>query len=99
VLSSISDSFLYSVNYIGCFANANTDLSFLIADDHDRTEAELFTTFDNLGYAADLDDTFLPFRFFFSTSAIAFLTIALAFAFFIAVAVATVAAATVATST
>ena len=99
MFSGISNTFFNGIDNVSSFANAYTNLSFLITDDDDRTEAEFFTTFDNLGYATDLNDTFLPFRFFFSTSAIAFLTIALTFAFVIAVVVATVAAAAVSATT
>jgi hypothetical protein len=99
MFSSIGNTFFDSIDNVSSFANTNANLSFLITDDDDRTEAEFFTTLDNLGYATDLDYPFLPFRFFLGTSAIVFLTFALTLAFFIAVVIATVAAATVATTT
>jgi hypothetical protein len=99
VLSGIGYTLFNSIDHVSSFTNANANLPFFIANDHDRTEAELLPTLNYLRNTTDLHNPFLPLRFFFGAcAAIAFLAITFAFALFIAV-ITTIAAATIATAT
>jgi hypothetical protein len=41
--------------------NADTDASFVVANNHDGTEGKAASTLDNFGYALNVDDTFVEF--------------------------------------
>ena len=51
----------YPDTEIVSIADANADLAFLVADNHDGPEAHLLTAFHGLGDAADLNHALLPF--------------------------------------
>ena len=61
VLFAIGHTLADSTDHITGLADANADLAFLVADNHDGPEAHLFTAFHGLGDAADLNHALLPF--------------------------------------
>ncbi len=50
------------------FADANADLTPLIANDNNGTKAKFFTAFDHFGDPTDLNNAFLPIGLFFLCS-------------------------------
>jgi hypothetical protein len=60
LLFAIGNTLTDSANYITSFADAHTYLTALIANNDDRAKTQLFTAFNNLADAADLDNPFLP---------------------------------------
>jgi hypothetical protein len=65
LLFAVSDALTNSANHITGFADTNPNLTALIANDNDRTEAQLFAAFYDLANATDLDDPLLPSTLFF----------------------------------
>jgi hypothetical protein len=61
VLLAIGNALADSTDHITGLADANADLTLLVADNHDGPEAHLFTAFDGFGDAADLNHALLPF--------------------------------------
>jgi len=71
VLLAISDTLANSTDHIAGFADSNTHLATLVADNHNGPETHLFPTFYGFGDAANLNDSFLPFRITLLASAVA----------------------------
>ena len=61
VLFAIGNTLADGTDHITGLADANADLAFLVADNHDGPEAHLLTAFHGLGDAADLNHALLPF--------------------------------------
>lgn len=79
IFSAVSNSFLNSNDDFRSFSTANTNLSFLIPNNYNCTEAKLFTALNNFCYTADLNNSFCPFALRFFINCFYFLFSAAAF--------------------
>jgi hypothetical protein len=61
VLLAIGYTLANGTDHVAGFADTNTHLTSLIANDNDGPEAHLFAAFNGFGDASDLNDSLLPF--------------------------------------
>ena len=81
VLFTVSYAFFDGSDHVTGFTHTDPDLASFVANNHDRSKAELFTAFNNFSDAANLHNPLLPFRLFFGASFVASFFIALLFLF------------------
>src|SRR5262249_50816559 len=63
MLFGVNDTLLNSTDDLGCLADAYADLSLAVADNDDRSEAQLLSTFDHFGHPAHLNNLLFPITF------------------------------------